>query len=465
MTTKEFLKKISGYNGIALIDTNTEIDYASLVLSIFELSDKLIKIGLSDDDVVCFVAEKDINSIIIFLALMSSGIACCPIKAWETDLPPHTVLIIKMDENSNESNFNFRNVWYRMIKKDGTTSELRERFRGRYLNATSGSTGTKKYAIASWQNIYANAKNVCEEYRHDATLTYMSLFSANMHICETFMRALFCGGTAVLVENTEAEAVAKLIEKHKVNHIECIPSQLLAIKESLYKIDKPEQLIIECAGGLLSIKAEKTIQDLFPHAKIVRSWGSAEGSGICLTTFNSTVNEHDSLGKVVNGYEAIIDSSGQMLLKGDGVVDALFNNGQLVEFIDYYCTGDLVSSDYEGNFHILGRLSNMIKCAGESIYPALIEDVLYKQGDVEECVVIGIPDDLRGEIVVAWITISPEKPLPAEIELKFFCQRYLVKNQLIPKIMHITYEMIPKNDSGKINITKVKEFFIGENHV
>ncbi len=103
----------------------------------------------------------------------------------------------------------------------------------------------------------------------------------------------------------------------------------------------------------------------------------------------------------------------------------------------------------------------MIKCAGENIYPADIENVLYKLDDVEECVVIGIPDDFRGEIIVAWITISPEKPLPTESELKCFCQKYLARNQLIPKKMHITYEMLPKNDSGKINLAKVKEFFGG----
>lgn len=465
MTAKEFLKRISSFDGIALIDNDSDIDYEALVSKTFELSDELCKIGLSEDDVVCFSAEKNINSIIIFLALMNSGIACCPIHAEETNLPPHTVYIVRTNKNSNDTKFFLRNVCYKIIKRGDVPAELKKHFRGKYLNATSGSTGAKKYAIASWQNIYANAKYVCEEYRHDETLTYMSLFSANMHICESFMRALFCGGTAVLVENTEAEAIVRLVEEKKVNYIECVPSQLLAIKENFCKIDKPKKLIIECAGGLLSIKAEDVIQSLFPNATIVRSWGSAEGSGICLTTINSSVNEHNSLGKVVKGYEAIIDTSGQMLLKGEGVVSALFNSGQIVEFIDYYSTGDLVSSDEEGNFHILGRTSNMIKCAGENIYPTTIEDVLYRQGDVEECVVIGIPDDFRGEKVVAWITISSEKPLPTEHELKNFCQSYLVKNQLVPKNMYITYEMIPKNASGKINITKVKEFFIGGNHV
>lgn len=460
MTTKEFLKRISSFNGIALVDDDSKITYSDFVSHIVELSNELYKIGLNNDDVVCFVAEKDINSIIIFLSLMNSGIACCPINGEETNMPPHTVYIVKTDENSNSTKFLLRNIWYKLCKKGFVTIELKERFKGKYLNATSGSTGTKKYAIASWQNIYANSKYVCEEFRHDETLIYMSLFSANMHICESFMRALFCGGTAVLVENTEAETIARLIKQEKVNHIECVPSQLLAIKASLCNIDKPEHLIIECTGGLLSIKAEESIRSLFPQSRIIRSWGSAEGSGICLTTFNSSINDHDSLGKTVKGYEAIIDESGQMFLKGDGVVDALFSNGQIVEFVDYYNTGDLVTSDDKGNFHILGRISNMIKCAGENIYPATIEDVLCKYSDVEDCVVIGIPDDFRGEKVVAWITISQGRPLPTERELKNFCQSYLVKYQLIPKNMHITYEMIPKNDSGKINIAKVRDFFI-----
>lgn len=465
MTTNEFLKRISNFDGIALIDSDSEIDYANLVSSIFELSDELCKIGLNEDDVVCFIAEKNINSIIIFLALVNSNIACCPINGEETNLPPHTVYIVPTEKKPNETKVLLRNAYYTLIRKGDVPAELMDFFRGKHLNATSGSTGTKKYAIASWQNMYANAKYVCEEYRHDETLVYMSLFSANMHICESFLRALFCGGTAILVENSEAEVVARLIEEKNVNHIECVPSQLLAIKESLCTINRPQKLIIECAGGLLSIKAEKTIQGIFPDASIIRSWGSAEGSGICLTTINSSVNEHDSLGKVVNGYEAIIDSTGQMLLKGEGVVSALFNNGQIVEFIDYYSTGDLVNSDKEGNFHILGRVSNMIKCAGENIYPATIEDVLYRHGNVEECVVIGVPDDFRGERIVAWVTISPEKPLPDEQELKSLCQRYLIKNQLIPKNIHITYDMIPKNYNGKINNVKVKEFFIGGNYV
>ncbi len=465
MTIKKFIKKIKAYDGIALIDKESSINYYELSTQISNLSNQFFRIGLRKNDVVCFVAKKDINTIIIFLALLNAGIGCCPINEHETYFPPHTAFISKKEKCNDIETFILRKAFYKVIKIGDLPTDLSIAFKGKYLNSTSGSTGTKKYAIATWNNIFYNAKYVCEEFKHSQELVYMSLFSAHMHICESFLRAFYCGGTAVLVENMQVDCIINMIVNEKINHIECVPSQLLALKENIKRKNIMEHILIECAGGILSLKAEETIREMFPNAKIVRSWGSSEGSGICLSTFNSNINVSNSIGKVIKGYQAIIDADGQLFLKGKGIVRYIYHDGNLVDFLDFYKTGDIVFSDKDGNFYILGRISNMIKSAGENIYPFEIEHALNMHNDVEECAVVGISDDFRGEQVVAWVTISHGKPLPQETELKKVCIKYLRKNQLVPKRFHITYDRVPKNSSGKTNISQIKDFFEGGYYV
>jgi acetyl-CoA synthetase len=74
----------------------------------------------------------------------------------------------------------------------------------------------------------------------------------------------------------------------------------------------------------------------------------------------------------------------------------------------YLLTGDLATRDSEGFFTFFGRADDVIKSAGYRIGPAEIEECMMKHPDVQNVAVVGVPDDMRGERVKAYVVLRPD---------------------------------------------------------
>ncbi len=115
-----------------------------------------------------------------------------------------------------------------------------------------------------------------------------------------------------------------------------------------------------------------------------------------------------------------------------------------------YHTGDAAWQDKEGNFWFYGRFDDIIKTGGFRVGPFEIENVLMEHPAVVECVVIGIPDKLRGQAIKAFILpaqgYDPTKAL--ELEIKEFCNARLAEYKWVRSIEFV--DVMPKTISGKI---------------
>jgi len=110
-------------------------------------------------------------------------------------------------------------------------------------------------------------------------------------------------------------------------------------------------------------------------------------------------------------------------------------------------TGDIAKMDEEGYLYILDRMKDMIIASGYNVYPREIEEVLYQMEGVEEAIVIGVPDDYRGETVKAFIKPIEGYTLSTEEILQY------AKDNLAPykapKEVEILSEL-PKSSVGKL---------------
>jgi len=111
-------------------------------------------------------------------------------------------------------------------------------------------------------------------------------------------------------------------------------------------------------------------------------------------------------------------------------------------------TGDLARLDEDGHLFLVGRSSEMIKSAGERIFPQEIEAVLYKHPRVEEAAVIGVKDPTLGERMLAYIKLRPGDPV-STTELKAHCLQSLPFVR-VPKEF-IVRDELPKTGSGKVS--------------
>ena len=122
-------------------------------------------------------------------------------------------------------------------------------------------------------------------------------------------------------------------------------------------------------------------------------------------------------------------------------------------------SGDLACTDADGNYHITGRLKDMIIRGGENLYPKEIEEFIYTHPKVRDVQVIGVPDKKYGEEAMAWIVLKEGESLTEE-EMRGFITGRLARHK-VPKYIRFV-EGFPMNAAGKILKYKMREQAVEE---
>jgi long-chain acyl-CoA synthetase len=141
---------------------------------------------------------------------------------------------------------------------------------------------------------------------------------------------------------------------------------------------------------------------------------------------------------------------GELAIKGPQVMQGYWNHPEETAMVlkgGWLYTGDIGYMDADGFFAIVDRKKDMIKVGGENVYPRDVEEVLFKNPKVMDCVVAGIPDEKLVDKVKAYIVLKPgEKATPEEIIA--FCKEQMAKFK-VPKEVEFR-EGLPKNMVGKM---------------
>ena len=123
-------------------------------------------------------------------------------------------------------------------------------------------------------------------------------------------------------------------------------------------------------------------------------------------------------------------------------------DGQRVLDEHGYHTGDLAVRDEEGFLYVVGRSREMIKSGAHRIAPKEIEEILQEHPDVHEAAVVGVPDEILGEAIAAFISARSKEPL-SEKDVIDWCRRRLPSHK-VPGLLRVI-EDFERNASGKIN--------------
>jgi acyl-coenzyme A synthetase/AMP-(fatty) acid ligase len=104
--------------------------------------------------------------------------------------------------------------------------------------------------------------------------------------------------------------------------------------------------------------------------------------------------------------------------------------------------------DEEGFLYFIGRRDAMIKSSGFRISPAEVEEVLFQSGKIRGAAVIGVPDEMLGQVIKAFVIPKDGEPLDPDI-LSAHCSEKMPR-YMVPKFFEIMNEL-PKTSSGKID--------------
>ncbi len=334
---------------------------------------------------------------------------------------------------------------------------------------TAGSTGRPKGVPLSHQNMFFRSVDSIVDLgftRQDYTLTVIPLFHIGGHILWTLPH-LHMGAKIMLYPQFEAEITLKLIQQEKITNIFLGPTMLkMIMRVPGWENYDLNSLRFMGAGGepVLSSFARWK----FPVFNAYGLTETADG-----TTFLRpelvTTKPPNCIGKTFTSVEAkVVDGEGKEV--APGVPGELLHRGPTVvksywqrpadsakAFRDGWLhTGDLVTRDAEGFLYFLGRTDDMFISGGENIFPAEVEEIIYKYPKVADVAVIGVPDEVWGQVPKA-IIVPKEGTTITQDEIIAHVKQHLASFKK-PRIIEFVDDL-PKLGTGKLARKQIKDMY------
>ena len=158
------------------------------------------------------------------------------------------------------------------------------------------------------------------------------------------------------------------------------------------------------------------------------------------------------------GLDAPVGANGEFCSKGYNTMKGYYKmpdaTAEAIDADGWLHTGDLACVDEDGNYHITGRLKDMIIRGGENIYPKEIEEFIYTHPAVQDVQVIGVPDEKYGEEAMACIILK-EGQTVTEPEMREYIVGRLARHK-VPKYIDFV-DAFPMNAAGKVLKYKMRE--------
>jgi fatty-acyl-CoA synthase len=273
------------------------------------------------------------------------------------------------------------------------------------------------------------------------------------------------GGTCVVMERFDALRALELIERHRVTHVQMVPTmfvRMLKLREAdrrRFDLSSLEAVIHAAAPCPVEVK-ERMIDWLGP---IVHEYYSATEANLFTVITSEEALEHPaSVGRAILGTPHILDDLGRELAPGEigtvwsegGLDFAYLNDPQKTSAArnehGWTTLGDIGYVDEDGYLYLTDRKANMIISGGVNVYPQEAENLLVTHPKVADVAVFGIPHDELGEEVFAVVQpMAPDEAGPGlEEELLAFCAARLARYKCPRRIDF--REELPRHPTGKL---------------
>jgi long-chain acyl-CoA synthetase len=325
---------------------------------------------------------------------------------------------------------------------------------------TSGTTGRPKGVVLTHDNLIANVESCQQagEFDHrDAFLCLLPFFHTYA-ITGTFLLPILNGSRMVLVDRFQPAKVLGLIQQHRISVFLAIPSMYRVLAAAEGDVDVSSVRFPISGGEPLPVAVAEAFERRF-NVPIFEGYGQTESSPV-VTLNTPDTRKLGTIGKALPGVEvAIWDDQnrvlpagevGEIMVRGRNVMKGYHHQPEETAKAitdGWLHTGDLGRLDEDGFVTITGRKKDLIISAGENIYPREIEEALSQHSKVKEVAVIGVKDEVRGEVPKAFVIARDGMTLD-EKELRSFCREHLA-NYKVPKYFEIVADL-PRTPTGKV---------------
>lgn len=338
------------------------------------------------------------------------------------------------------------------------------------IQYTGGTTGVPKGVELTHSNIYSNTIQASAwftgvEPGKDKMLGVLPFFHVFAMIVVLNL-SVKNGMEIIAMPRFELKDALKNIDKKKPTLFPAVPAIYSAIIncDSLSKYDL-SSIRFCISGGAPLPKEVKIGFERLTGCKLAEGYGLTESSPVACCNPLDGENKTGSIGlplpqtivEIVNQENKKdlmpLGEAGELCIRGPQVMKGYYKNNEAtqdtVRANGRLHTGDVAYIDEDGYVFIIDRIKDMIITNGYNVYPRYVEEAIYLHEDVEECIVGGLPDDRRGEIVKAWIKPKKGKSITAQ-QMKEFLQDKVSAYEM-PKKFEFRNEPLPKTLIGKLS--------------
>ncbi len=340
---------------------------------------------------------------------------------------------------------------------------------------TSGSTGKPKGVMLSHANIMAGSTivstylGITERERILAVLPFS--FDAGMN---QLMTAFQQGGTIVLIKFVFAKQIIDALLAEHITGLAGVPTvwSLLA-NGGILKHSFPDLRYITNTGGAMPQAVLTTLRQALPTTKIFLMYGLTEAFRSTYLPPEELDRRPTSMGKAIPDTEILVLNEagercrpgevGELVHRGPTVSLGYWGNREATNRVlkpnpllppvlgscEKVCySGDLVKVDEDGFLYYVGRRDTMIKSSGYRISPTEVEEILFQTGKIRQAAAIGIPDEVLGQTVKAFVVAKDGAELDCDY-IQAYCLEKMPRH-MVPKHFEIMSEL-PKTSSGKVD--------------
>jgi len=338
---------------------------------------------------------------------------------------------------------------------------------------TSGTTGAPKGVAITHAGALGNCRTSATEMLRltpdDKTMAVMPLFHVGgmwYHLFPSFAT----GCTTVLLSDFDPGVVLKELEAREISNVHLVPTMIGALlaHPNVVNADLSKVRLLFYAASSMPAELLRRAMKAFPKCGFAQAYGSTEAGVVSVLgpedheRARLAEGEHllTSCGKPFTGHEVrLVDEAqttlelglvGEIEVHSPDLMKGYWLNDEATERTlrdGWLKTGDLGYFDSEGYLYIIDRKNDMVVTGGENVFPTEVEGCLFRDPDVLEAAVFGVPDPQWVERVVAAVVLRPGSQVSEEELIRRL--RTQLAAYKCPKNIHFV-STLPKSAVGKV---------------
>ncbi|MDP5215400.1 salicylate synthase [Pseudoalteromonas tunicata] len=489
---------------IALTEANIQVSYSQLAQHVSILASGFHQLGIKQGDTVMVQLPNNLDFVYSCFALFQIGaipilampaqresdiLALCQValprayivaqshlghdflamaKKVKASCSSIKNIIVSSSLNEIENGFTITRLLKQpIIKESFLTSNIAPTDTALML-LSGGTTGTPKLIPRRHCDYYYNATASAELCQLDQNTNYLAVLPIAHNFplaCPGILGTLSVGGKVVMCSVPSPDEAFTLIAQHEITHTAIVPAiaKLWLEAKQWDTTDLSSLRLIQVGGAKLTEQAAKEISQQF-NCQLQQVFGMAEGL-LCYTRLDDNLEViHGSQGRplcdadqirIVDDNNQLVELGqiGELQTKGPYTIREYYNaeqyNQQAFTQDGFYCTGDLVRITPQGNLVVEGRIKEQINRAGEKIAVAEVEELLRQHPQIDEAILVPVPDQHLGERSCACLIANSEINLQQIHE--FLNDKKIARYKYPDQVIQLHFW--PLTAVGKINKT------------